>query len=92
MLLVGERLAEDDAVDPGDLAGAGGKLGHGLHVPELVRGGARRLVGAGGAHDWPARGVGDGGGGDGRRGVGDAVRSNSRRGQQRQRRWLPVAL
>ena len=68
MLLVGERLPEHDGVDPGDLAGAGGQLGHGLHVPELGVGGASRLVRGGGAHGWPSRreqGVGGGGGGDG---------------------------
>jgi len=57
VLLVGERLPEHDGVDPGDLAGAGGQLGHGLHVAELVgAGGASRLVRGGGAtHGWPRR-------------------------------------
>ena len=44
VLLGGERLAEHDGVDPGDLAGAGGQLRHGLDVAELVGGSARRRL------------------------------------------------
>lgn len=53
VLLGGERLPEHDGVDPGDLAGAGGQLRHGLDVAELVRGSAlrRRLLAVGRAHD-----------------------------------------
>jgi hypothetical protein len=51
VLLGGERLAEDEGVDPGDLAGAGGQLRHGLDVAELVGGGGHRLVAVGRAHD-----------------------------------------
>jgi len=55
VLLGGERLAEYDGVDPGDLAvavaGAGGQLRHGLDVAELVGGSARRrLLAVGRAH------------------------------------------
>jgi hypothetical protein len=59
VLLGGERLAEDERVDPGDLAGAGGQLRHGLDVAQLVGGGARRVVAVGRAHG-RASGVGDG--------------------------------
>jgi hypothetical protein len=63
VLLGGERLAEHDGVDPGDLAGAGGQLRHGLDVAELVGGSARRrLLAVGRAHG------GGGWRGDGERG------------------------
>lgn len=66
MLLSGERLAKDEGVDPGDLAGAGWQLRHGLDVAELVGGGARLLVAVGRAHGragcrwWPATATGGG--------------------------------
>ena len=44
VLLGGERLAKHNGVDPGDLAGAGGQLRHGLDVAELVGGSARRRL------------------------------------------------